>query len=425
MALSKDKIIKYTQRLLVSRMRLLSRHGFYGLLLMHTIYALDDKVETAATDGKRIVFSPSFLDDISDGELDYVVLHEILHTVLQHCLREKNYDAEKFGMACDIVVNSNILLEYNMNPDSISLRRYGGIMPHVAPDGKEGYEYTAEQVYQMLQTMDSDETEPDDSDSQDGNKSDSTDSDCNNPDNGDSSGEASWDNHSAWGNQEDSSLKDNWTKHLKDAIEAIQIREASTEVGTLPLFAQRFIDELRSPQTDWRTVLNDFVQEEITDYSFFPPDRRFDDSIFFLPDFNAKEDIADKILFMVDTSASMSDEMISAAYAEVKGAVDQFDGRLTGWLGFFDAEVIEPVPFSDINELKAIKPFGGGGTNFHVIFSYIRENMMDSPPACVIVLTDGYAAFPEEECCCGIPVLWLLNNNNVVPAWGKVARIEI
>ena len=425
MALSKDKIMKYTQRLLFSRMRLLSRHGFYGLLLMHTIYALDENAETAATDGKRIIFAPSFLDNISDNELDYVVLHEILHIVLQHCLREKNYDPEKFGLACDIVVNSNILLEYNMNPDSITLRCNGGVMPHNAPDGKEGYEYTAEQVYHMIQTMDSDESRPDDSQEQ-GGDSDNTDS-SNEKDEKNNSESTSWDNHSSWGNgtQEDSSLKDEWTKHLKDAIEAIQNRESSTEYGNLPLFAQRFINELHSPQTDWRTILNDFVQEEITDYSFSPPDRRFDDSIFFLPDFNAKDDIAEKILFMIDTSASMSDEMISAAYSEIKGAVDQFDGKLSGWLGFFDAEVIEPVPFSDTTELLAITPSGCGGTNFHVIFSYIREKMTDSLPVCIIILTDGHAAFPDEECSCGIPVLWLLNNNEIVPPWGKIARIEI
>lgn len=425
MALSKDKIMKYTQRLLVSRMRLLSRHGFYGLLLMHTVYALDEKVKTAATDGKRIIFAPSFIDKLSDNELEFVLLHEILHIVLQHCLREKNYDPEKFGIACDIVVNSNILLEYNMNPDSITLRCCGGVMMHNAPDGKEGYEYTAEQVYQMLMTMDSDETEPDDSDDQGGKTSNSTESGCNGSDNDNGVENGSWDNHSSWGTQEDGTLKDSWTKHLKDAIEAIQIRESSTEAGTLPLFAQRFLNELRSPQTDWRTILNDFIQEEITDYSFFPPDRRFDDSVFFLPDFNAKDDIAEKILFMIDTSASMSVKMISAAYSEIKGAIDQFDGRLTGWLGFFDAEVIEPVPFSDTNELRAIKPSGGGGTNFHVIFSYIRKNMMDSPPACVIILTDGHAYFPNEKCSCGIPVLWLLNNKDITPPWGKIARIEI
>lgn len=66
--------------------------------------------------------------------------------------------------------------------------------------------------------------------------------------------------------------------------------------------------------------MNDFIQEEVVDYSFAPPDRRFDDSPFFLPDFNGKEDRVEDILFMIDTSGSMSDDMIAAAYSEVKGA---------------------------------------------------------------------------------------------------------
>ena len=66
-----------------------------------------------------------------------------------------------------------------------------------------------------------------------------------------------------------------------------------------------------------------------------PPDRRFDESPFFLPDFNDKDDLAEDILFMIDTSASMSDDMITAAYSKVKGAIDQFDGKLKCWLGFF------------------------------------------------------------------------------------------
>ena len=60
--------------------------------------------------------------------------------------------------------------------------------------------------------------------------------------------------------------------------------------------------------------MNDFIQEEVVDYSFAPPDRRFDDSPFFLPDFNGKEDRVEDILFMIDTSGSMSDDMIAAAY---------------------------------------------------------------------------------------------------------------
>ena len=58
MALSNDKIQEYTKRLLKSRLRLLCNHGFYGLLLMHTTYTIDEEAPTAYTDGFRIAFGP-------------------------------------------------------------------------------------------------------------------------------------------------------------------------------------------------------------------------------------------------------------------------------------------------------------------------------------------------------------------------------
>ena len=51
--------------------------------------------------------------------------------------------------------------------------------------------------------------------------------------------------------------------------------------------------------------------------------------------------------------------------------------------------------------------------------------MKDNLPASIIVLTDGYAEFPDESCAMDIPVLWLLNNEDITLPWGKVARIEI
>ena len=50
---------------------------------------------------------------------------------------------------------------------------------------------------------------------------------------------------------------------------------------------------------------------------------------------------------------------------------------------------------------------------------------MEQPPASIIVLTDGYAPFPKEEAAMGIPTLWLINNDDVTPPWGKVARIKV
>ncbi len=421
MALSEEKIKNYIRRLLLSRMRILNNHGFYGLLLMHMAYSVEEGIQTAATDGMHITFDPDFLDELTDSELDFVMMHEIMHVVLQHCIRGDKREHERYNIACDIVVNSNILLENNMKSSSITLNKYG-ISMHLAPDGKEGYEYTAEQVYDMLPKSKNKK-----------NKKEIFAS------GGIASGRAKreivdadfkpvwrWDDHSRWGMyEEDATLCDVWVKRFKDAAEAISIRDPSNSRGLLPRFAKRILQELSKPQTDWRTILNDFIQEEVVDYSFSPPDRRFDDSPFFLPDFNGKEDMVEDVLFMIDTSASMSDKMITAAYSEIKGAIDQFNGKLKGWLGFFDAAIIEPQAFEDEDEFKIIKAAGGGGTDFQIIFEYVNQHMKDNPPASIIILTDGYAPFPQEKLAMGIPVLWLLNNEEVDPPWGKVARIKV
>lgn len=442
MALSDEKIRGFMKRLLVSRMRILCDHGLFGMLLMHMIYALDEGTDTAYTDGERIAFSPEFLDGLSDRELDFVMMHEIMHVVLQHCLRGDREDPVLYNIAADIVVNSIIMEEKGGDPRSITLSNYGEAM-HKAPDGKEGSLYTAEEVFEMLSSVPRGSRSKNKGGSggaQNGNNGNSG-SSAQNGNNGSlagngkkgsggrgrSSNGGGWDDHSHWGETDDSGvMRDVWVKRFSEACEAISIRE-NWDVwnGTLPMFAKRMLEELTRPQTDWRRILSDFVQEEINDYSFSPPDRRFDDSPFFLPDFNEKDETVKDILFMVDTSGSMSDKEITAAFSEIKGAIEQFDGKLCGWLGFFDAAVVEPRPFSSFDELIAIRPKGGGGTGFDIIFDYVREHMIDEPPASIIILTDGFGDFPDEKAANGIPVLWLLNNEKVTPPWGKTARIKV
>ncbi len=392
MVLSDDKIKEFMKRLLQSRMRLLCTNGFYGLLLMHVTFSLDETLDTAATDGERIYFGPEFLDSISDAELDFVIMHEIMHVVLQHLARKGERDMERFNIAADIVVNSEIMNSFGGDERKISVN--GEPAMHLTPDGQEGYLFTAEQVYEMLGKV--------------------------------MPASGFKDDHSMWESaEENGKLQDVWVQRLKEACAAMEIRDPDHSRGLLPAFAERFLKELRNPQIDWRKILTEFVQEEIMDYSFTPPDRRFDGGDFFLPDFNEREDRLEKILFMIDTSGSMSDEMITAAYSEIKGAIDQFDGKLSGWLGFFDALVIPPKPFSDEAELRIIRPEGGGGTDFNAVFEYVRKNMQENLPASIIILTDGYAPFPPESVAMGIPVLWLLNNEKVNPGWGRIARITL
>lgn len=418
MELSTEKQREYMRRILIARMNILTKNGFFGLLLMHMKFALDDTVGTAATDGERIFFDPAFLDELSDSELVFILMHEIMHVVLKHSFRAGGRDAYAFNIACDIVVNSNILQAAGGDLRSITLANYGESM-HKTPAGDEGSLYTAEEVYEMLPAAMKNSWPgvgagagiPGSGKGKSGSGSGSVD-----PGNGNGAGGFS-DDHSRWGSAGDEALEALWGNWIRDAYEASKGR------GNIPLGAARSLKELMEPKTDWRTLLNDFIQEEIVDYSFMPPDRRYADSPFFLPDFNETEMTVKDVLFMIDTSGSMSDEEITQAYSEVKGAIDQFGGRLEGWLGFFDAAVVPPKPFIDENEFKMIRPEGGGGTSFDVIFDYVRSEMADREIASIIILTDGWAPFPEESAAMGIPVLWMIDNEAITPPWGRVARI--
>ena len=446
MKITNEKQQEYSKRLLASRMRIMCNHGFFGLLLMHLKYGISPTAPTAYTDGKKIVFGAKFLEKLSDKEVDFVMMHEVMHIALQHCFRGTKYDADKFNIACDIVVNSNILLENGMDLQAITLSEYGEAM-HLTPNGDEGYNYTAEQVYQMLPDEPPPQGTPVDGDEGYGGDeqvkagqadknskvkqgaSDKSEKDENEQSACNETEQSTWDDHEHWACDDQEDLSDTWIKRVQDAGTAIEIKKKVSGIGDLPLFAKRLLKEIRSAQTDWRTVLAQFIQEIVTDYSLFPPDYRYSETPYYLPAFNGAEVEVKDILFMVDTSASMNDEMLTLCYSEVKGAIDQFDGKLRGWLGFFDAGIVEPVPFNTVEEFTAIHPAGGGGTRFDIIFKYVNEYMTDNLPACIIILTDGYAKFPPESDALGIPVLWTIvqdpfDDESVEVPWGKVIRIE-
>lgn len=473
------KIMKRLQRL---RLNLFKEHPFFASLVMHAPMALDSGIETALTDGEKIVFSPDFMETLDDKELTFIILHEVMHMALNHCHRNvEGIDHFVQNVAADIIVNSNILQGYNMDLSWITLKEYGESMHRFK--GKEGYEYDLETLCRLMNEEmapdeDSDTAEEDEDADKTGNGSDET-SDPDKSDNsnesdnsnksdnssesgeedgkgegsgegngeevgGDGNGDGSpngngtqggFDDHSEWkrgaSGNEQREAKITWENRILEAnsvaktvAEIMENALGTKRCGSIPGGMERLIKELTTPRLDWREILNDFVQEEITDYSFNPPDRRFQDSPFLLPDYNEKDVTPINILFMIDTSGSMSEKQVMECYSEVYGAIQQFGGKLKGWLGFFAAEVVEPKPFESEEDFKVIKAEGGGGTSFQCILDYVRDEWKEEdPPESIIILTDGYAPYPKEEDANGIPVLWIINNEMVTPPWGKIARL--
>lgn len=412
--LTEAKIKEYLSRLALSRLRILNDHGFYGLLLMHMKFGLEETCPTAYTDGYKIVFGTKFLDKITNKEIDFVMMHEIMHVVLKHCFRGNNYDPFTFNIACDIVVNSNILKSNNMDFDSISVGNDESM--HLAPDKKEGYEYTAEEVYEMLkkQTLHKKIVG-----STDGNEG-KVPTGCDNLDL-DSISAGFSDDHSKWVSDNGEGQKtDDWDQRLINAINLSKNRGSE-----IPNAALRAYDLLTNSVVDWRLLLKEFISFDITDYSFTPPDKRYSDYDFYLPDYNEESETTNiNVLFEIDTSGSITDKLLGYAYSEIKGAIEEFNGGIKGWLGFYDTRAYDITPFSNVDDVLKIKPIGGGGTDCSSIFKSLdkfkeKAGSIDA----IIIITDGYDEFPKESVRENIPVFWLITNNEITPPWGVIARI--
>ena len=416
-----------------SRARLLDKNPSFALLLMYLRFVAVPSMKKISTDGRTVFFHPQFIEKLTTSELDYVLCHQIMHIAFEHLEYSSSLgaDAEDFHFACDIYIN------YNLHKAGFPLLRFShlGELSQNIPWKKEFVveDKSEAEIYEALPISLSyfdDKTR----------------------------NRFLVDSHEFWNRQyvlseKDSVIIDFPELESNTAIELVYIdaegktRKANASAsgrgeqygnlkeyvmhvlkttqtaGDLSGALSRAIGKKRKALLDWRKLLIEFLQEEINDYSFSPPDRRYDGSPFFLPDFNEKDYIVKEILFMVDTSGSIRENELTAAYSEMCGVVEQFNGKITGKIGFFDSTVYPAVDFQSVTDILAIAPLGGGGTSFDIIFKYVQETYKQEKPQCIIIFTDGYAVFPAESEALGIPVFWIINNQESTPPWGRVARI--
>ena len=233
-----------------------------------------------------------------------------------------------------------------------------------------------------------------------------------------------FDSHSRWqgkhGNSGDYSEEDDINDKIMKGVEIAKMLNDKH----VPKAARELAFAAKNPELDWRELLNDFLQENINDYSFAPGDKRFSDSEFILPDFNDKDFDPEKVIFMVDMSGSMSNKAVMDCLSEIKGAIDLYNGKLIGYVGLFDTEVEKYGPIEEFEEgfLNDIK--GTGGTSFHCIYDFLNKKIEPSDDITkLIILTDGDCTYPKEEDTKRFDTVWIINNKYITPPWGKVIRM--
>ena len=413
-----------------SRGRLMESHPFFALLLMYLKFVAVPGMKKISTNGRCIYFAPDFLDKLYEYEIDYILCHQIMHIIYGDLWRPYDREGDNYHLACDILTNLHL---YKCGFTKDRYPHLGEVQLKIPGESANPIDMSTEEIFNLLPfnlymfderirnkfLMDNDLwwSQKDDLGHTGEIILDIPEMD------GILKEQNAIELTAADG---DDALRQDWHGRSALAVKSMKAMNSSKNgVSNVPEFIQRMIEKMKDPTIDWRKILNNFVQERICDYSFSPPDRRFADTGFFLPDFNERDFVCKEVLFMADTSCSVRDRELAIVYSEIKGAIEQFDGKLSGKLGFFDADVTPPLPFEGVDDLMKIIPYGGGGTDFRVIFEYLQNCQRDELPACLVIFTDGDGPYPDETEAMGIPVLWIINNHRFTPPWGKVTRVTL
>lgn len=181
---------------------------------------------------------------------------------------------------------------------------------------------------------------------------------------------------------------------ILQAAEQFRKRDGQRQ-GRLPLPILNALESLS--RIDWRTLLHEFLDFEIDDYSFLPPDRRFADADFFLPDFNGVSERMEGVAVLIDVSGSIGDEELSEFFQELLAIINSFRGKVEFYAGLFDVELSGLSKITAMRDIKKIKGQGRGETSLEKPLVQLFGQLKDVDLKAIVVLTDGYLDFSPPK----------------------------
>ena len=355
---------KQRDRITKARVKLLLHHPFFGNLATRLkIVDASDRIPTAAVDGRNLFYNDEFVSKLSDGELIFLIAHEVMHCVYEHMLRRGEREPQVWNMAADYVINNGLIRD--RIGDVIKVvpiladRQYDGMTTD------EVYDKLMENAVTIKMTLD-------------------THLDLEGEGAGDSE-DGEGDGKSGIGKklteEERKALRD----ELKDAV--IQAAQAAG-AGNLPTGVDRIVKNITDPKMPWQELCRIQLTSMIkNDYSFTRPSRKSWHTGAVLPGMLPAEEV--DVCIAIDTSGSISNDMVKDFLGEIQGIMGTFDSwNIKIWC--FDTQVYAERDFSSDagDDIADYEPQGGGGTMFEANWEYMKER--DIQPKQFIMFTDGY-----------------------------------
>ena len=402
--------IDVADRIIVARVGLLLRHPFFGNMATRLIVKnCDDWCPTAATDGRHLYYNTQFFNAMSNKEIEFVIAHEILHCVFDHITRREDRIPVLHNIACDYIVNNTLVRDKIGEMVKIVQCyqdfKYDGWMSEQVYDDlfKQAEERGQQYLDQLGELLD----EHVDWEKKPGNENNKKGA-----------------NGKGGENQRPTYTKEE-LKKIRDEIKENMISAAQAAgAGNTPAEVQRMIKELTEPKMNWREILRQQIQSTIrNDFTFQRPSRKGWHTGAILPGMNFDETI--DICVAIDMSGSITNTQAQIFLSEVKGIMEEYkDYKIKLWC--FDTEVYNEADFSadDGSDLLDYEVAGGGGTEFMVNWTYMKEH--DIVPKKFIMFTDGYAwdSWGDENYCETVFIIHSHHDKNLQGPFGVTAHYD-
>ena len=378
---------------------------------------------TAATDGYHIFYNPQWVAKLREDELRGLLAHEVLHVLFSHADRRQGRDGQVWNMACDYAINYLLIQRGFSLPE-------GGLISARAQSK------TSEQLYaELAQQIKLPKGSSVKSGGVSGGKSGGTgrrkklggpvrsedpladESSDRVPDPGEDLIDA-----------DDPRVRPMRSADAPDREQLAELRRELREEALTRLSgdgAGAFRSECDADETrriDWRSLLRAHLSERIKgDWTSFPFSKRMVHRGLFMP--SAGMLVPGHVVFAIDTSGSMSLQLLGVIADELRAFREVFPCRLTVLQCDARLQSVEHYEAMDGYEIpKRLEIHGRGGTDFCPVFDWVDEQ---SDVALVVYATDGMGSFPERQP--EVPVIWLHTPPHLPSAafpFGAVVKIS-
>ncbi|HNI71031.1 MAG TPA: VWA-like domain-containing protein [Marmoricola sp.] len=205
---------------------------------------------------------------------------------------------------------------------------------------------------------------------------------------------------------------------------AIDYRDHLMARGEEPGEAMRWIKQILQPRVAWEPLLSGAVRRAIGwaagrgDYTYTRPSRRRLPGVV-LP---GQQRPVPRVSVLVDTSASMDDELLTRALSEVDGALQAL-GASDRFVHVYSVDAAVHT-VQKVRRAQDAVLVGAGGTDLRIGFRAIE---LERPrPEVVIVFTDGYTPWPATPPPTAAVIIGLIGREQDVfpptPEWAT--RVE-